>query len=236
MSLLNAKNANATVAADTPAFEAEESMVAGTTGAGTGTTTVSVRNTGAVAISAPPAMIDIIATLRGVLPVEYNTLAQVKCTNGNFVEREGNLNLGDTIVFELLSWQDSYTVTTNEDKAPIETLKFSDDGITCKDGTPVADHVAALKEQGYIKAGVKHRLVVVGAVHSAAKSDKYNGNLVQFDLSPESRVLFQRYQATTAWGVKAGKLLPEQVVQVKGATRLVTKGSNTYTVVDFTTA
>ena len=179
---------------------------------------------------------DVFAGFRDALRVDYNTLSPIKLTNGNFVERETNATLGDTIVFDLLSFQDSYTISPNEDKAPMETLKFSDDGITCKDGTLVADHIAYLKEQGYDKAAAKHRMVVVGAVKSASKTDKLNDSLVQFDLSPETRVLFDRFRATTGYLVSKGRLTSEQASKVKGVCRLVTKGTNTYTVADFTVA
>ena len=179
---------------------------------------------------------DVIGQFKGAMPVDYNTLAQVKCTNGNFVEREANKVMGDTIVFELLSWQDSYVVSANDDKAPKETLKFSNDNVTCTDGTPVATHLNDLKNEGWSKASVKHRLTVVGAVQSASKTSDFNGVLVQFDLSPESRVLFQRYQATTAYGVRTGRVDPNKATTIKASARLVTKGSNTYTVADMSIA
>ena len=213
------------------AFESAETDTPTTTA-----TAVPAVATASSAVAVQGGMADVFAPLRDALRVDYNTLSQVKLTNGNFVERETNLTLGDTIVFDLLSFQDSYTVTPNEDKAPVETLKFSDDGVTCKDGMLVVDHILNLKAEGYAKAGVKHRLVVVGAVESAAKSDKLNGNLVQFDLSPESRVLFDRFRATTAYGVRVGKIDPAKCTRIKATTRLVTKGSNTYTVADMVIA
>jgi len=136
----------------------------------------------------------------------------------------------------VLSFQDSFVVSPNDDKAPKELVKFSDDGMYTKDGMTVTDAVAEMKADGYERAGVKQRMVVVGAIQSASKSDKYNDTPVQFDLSPETRVLFQRYQALAAYGIRTGKLTADKVLRVKAVTRLVTKGSNTYTVADFSTA
>jgi hypothetical protein len=222
MTLLNTKfeQEEGTTVVPTPTPAAEVSVVS--------------TNTAVAPISSVES--DVIASLKNTMKVEYNTLAQVKCTNGNFMEREANKVLGDTIVFELLSWQDGYVITANDDKAPKDLLRFSDDGITCKDGETVADHLFFLKEQGYTKAGVKHRLTVVGAVQSCSKTADFNGVLVQFDLSPESRVLFQRYQATCAYGVRKGVLDPKKVLTVKASARVVTKGSNSYTVSDFVVA
>lgn len=190
------------------------------------------RSTGvAVAASGPDA--DFVGSVKNAMVVEYNTLAQIKATNGNFVERETNTILGDTITFELISWQDSYTVSANDDKAPKESVRFSDDGVYLKDGTPVDEYIAELKADGWARAGKKQRAVVVGGIQQAAKSANFNGMPVQFDLSPESRNLWVRYQALSAYGQRAGKLTAEKVKNVKATTRLVTKGSNTYTVVDF---
>ena len=228
MGLLD-KSTSASTAA---AFESDDASA--TAAAETVATAVAVKPSASLTTSTTT--VDVLAAFKNALRVDYNTLSQIKLTNGNFVERETNLNLGDTVVFELLSFQDSYTVTPNQDKAPVETLKFSDDGVTCNDGTPVAQHIADLKEQGYEKAGVKHRCVVVGALQSASKSDKFNDSLVQFDLSPETRVLFERYRATTAYLVRAGKVQADKAARIKGVTRLVTKGSNTFTVSDFSVA
>ncbi len=222
-------NTSASASATLPGFEPDDTAVVEKAQPAAAVPAVAKTN----AVSTQVGMVDVFAPLRDALRVEYNTLSQVKLTNGNFVERETNVTLGDTVVFDLLSFQDSFTITPNDDKAPIETIKFSDDGITCKDGTSVADHLANLKAEGYSKAGVKQRMVVVGAVLSASKTDKLNGSLVQFDLSPETRVLFERFRAITAYGVKVGKVDPTKGFSVKAVTRLVTKGSNTYTVADF---
>lgn len=229
MGLLD-KSTSASTAA---AFESDD---ASATAAPAAETVTAVAVKPAASLTTSNATVDVLAAFKNALRVDYNTLSQIKLTNGNFVERETNLNLGDTVVFELLSFQDSYTVTPNQDKAPVETLKFSDDGVTCSDGTPVVQHIADLKEQGYDKAGVKHRCVVVGALQSASKSDKFNDSLVQFDLSPETRVLFERYRATTAYLVRTGKVQADKAARIKGVTRLVTKGSNTFTVSDFSVA
>lgn len=222
-----------TAAAAAPAFEGEEN----TATAAPAATTTAVATKPATAVSAPAiGMVDVIAAYKDRMPVEYNTLAQVKCTNGNFVERETAAPLGDTVVFTLMSWQDAYVISPQDDKAPKEQVKFSDDGITCSDGTLVSDYLAELKADGWQRAGIKKRMTVVGAIESASKTDKYNGVPVQFDLSPETRVLFQRYQATVAYNVSIGKYDAQKVGRIKAVTRLVTKGNNTYTVADFSVA
>jgi hypothetical protein len=167
------------------------------------------------------------AEFENSITVEYNQFSQIIATNGNFVDRETNKVLGDTVVFELLSYQNSYVVSPNDDKAPIEVLRFSADGITCSDTdkTPVKDHLIWLRENGYPQASLKERVVVVGLVESAAKTDEFNDTPVQFDLSPKSRVMWVRYLSTAAMMVSRGKLTKEGAARVKATAQLATSSN-----------
>lgn len=173
---------------------------------------------------------------KDAMKVEYNTLNQIIATNGNFVDRETKTVLGDTVVFTLLSFQDSFVVSPNDDNAPDDVVRYSDDGVVCSDGTDVQEHLAFLKGNGFPKASLKQRAVVVAAVESAAKSDKFNGQLVQFDLSPSSRTMWKRYTANVAYALSVGTLKPEQVNRVKAETTIQQNGTNTFTQVMFSSA
>lgn len=181
-------------------------------------------------------MVNVLEPFKNALRVEYNTLESVIATNGNFVARESKKVLGDTITFELLSFQDSYVVSPNDDKAPGEDVRYSDDGITCSDGTSVEEHLQYLRTNGWPKAALKNRVVVVGAVESTAKPSDLEGTLVQFDLSPASRVHWNRYTANAAFLVKKGKYTAEQLTKVRATAELATSGTNTYTMARFAVA
>lgn len=198
--------------------------------AGAALSTVGSRAVGAVGMSSP------LDSLKNAMVVDFNTLEQVIPNQGNFVCRESKKILGDEITFEVMSWQDSYVVAPEDDKAPKEVVRYSSDGVMCSDGTPVAEHLHFLKTNGYPKARLKQRVVVVAALLTTSKKADMEGALVQFDLSPASRTQWLRYQANSAFAVKMGKFAPEQVLHVKANAELATQGSNTYTMAKFSTA
>lgn len=179
----------------------------------------------------------VMEAFKDALPVDYNTLSQMTAQQGSFIDRETKVVLGDKIVFELLSYQDSFVVSPEDDDAPDDMVRYSNDGVTCSDGTDVQEHLSFLKENGFPKARLKQRVVLVGAIESAAKSDKFNGSLVQFDLSPASRTQWLRFTANLAYGLKIGKFKPEQVSRISAETTLAQgKGNDTYTLVQFNVA
>jgi hypothetical protein len=225
----------------TPAFETEAETeatvettatpVAAPAPAAKPTTAVATQGTRAVAgfsgITNP------ITALKDAVKVSYDSLTSIVASNGNFLERETKKSVGDEIVFELLSWQDSFVVQAGDDKAPKETVRYSDDGIVCSDGTLVKDHLEELRNMGYEKASIKERAVVVGSVISCTKGPQLVDDLVQFDLSPKSKGKFSRYQLLALNALRLGKATPEQVTRVRAHTELATAGNNTYTVVVF---
>jgi hypothetical protein len=200
------------------------------------TPTTAVATTKPQAVVAKPSFGSItnpITGLKDAVKVAYDSLTCLVASNGNFLERETKKSVGDEIVFELLSWQDSYVVQAGDDKAPKETVKYSDDGVVCSDGTLVKEHLEALREMGYEKAGVKERAVVVGSVVSCTKGPQLVDDLVQFDLSPKSKGKFSRYQLMALNALRLGKATAESVTKVRARTELATAGDKTYTVVVF---
>ena len=229
MGLLNTKTAAG-------AFESDDEAIEQTSN-----TAVVVKATGlgssSIAVAQPAANARILETFKDAMPVEYNTLEQIIANQGNFQERESKTNMGDTIVFELLSYQSSFVVSPEDEAAPDDAVRYSMDGIVCSDGTMVQEHLSWLHENGFPMAKVKERAVVVAAMESAAKTDKFNGTLMQLDLSPASRTMWNRFLANAAYGLKIGKYTEETVKRVKAETSIAQgKGNNTYTKVSFTVA
>lgn len=200
-------------------------------------TAVAVKPTAQVAVAKPVANARVLESFKDAMPVEYNTLEQIIANQGNFQERESKVNMGDTIVFELLSYQASFVVSPEDDSAPDDAVRYSMDGVVCSDGTMVQEHLEWLHENGFPAARLKERAVVVAAIETAAKTDKFNGTLMQLDLSPASRTMWNRFLANAAYGLKIGKYNEESVKRVKAETSLAQgKGNNTYTKVSFTVA
>lgn len=236
MSLLKTAESSAT-------FESDDVVTSTKTSAESATAMVAAPTSApAVAATQSPAAValaqarDAFDQFRNALPVEYNTLDQIIASNGNFVERETKTVLGDTVHFDLLSFQDSFVVSPEDDNAPGEIVRYSNDGVVCSDGSDVKEHLDWLHQNGYPKARLKQRVVVVGAVTSAAKTDKFNGQLVQFDLSPASRTLWQRFAISAAYGLTTGRVTAAQVSKVKAEALLKSRGNDTYTVASFSTA
>lgn len=194
-----------------------------------------VQGTGALAMA--NGMVNIAAKYKDAMRVDYNTLEQVIPNQGNFVCRESKKVLGDSIDFELLSFQDSFVVAPEDDKAPKDIVRYSDDGQICSDGTPVAEHLQWLKSNGYPKARLKQRTVVVAAILKTSKKVDMEGNLVQFDLSPANRTQWTRHTANLAFKVKIGKYTEDQVSKVRATAELATNpAGQTYTLAKFDVA
>lgn len=185
------------------------------------------------AVSAFHAVVDTVGALKNAMPVTFDMLISLVATNGNICRRENKKSVGDTLTFELLSWQDSFVIAPGDDKAPKETVKYSNDGITCSDGTPVQEHLRALREMMYTKAKVTQRAILVGSVIKASKDDTLADELVQIDLSPQSRTAFNNYAVTAMNKQRLGKVSAEQVTQMRATAVLATMNGNTFTKLEF---
>lgn len=189
---------------------------------------------GAVAAARPKVNIYAVKNLKDALPVDFNTLAQLQANQGKFRDKETEKVLGETIELQLLSWQDSWVVSPNDLKAPKELVKYGDNERTARDGTDMLEHLAMLKESGYPKAKIGHRCVIVGALLAAEKDQSLVGQLVQIDLSPQSRALFNRYIANSAYNLQIGKLTEETCMTLVLTAQDATGPDNTsYTRVSF---
>lgn len=174
--------------------------------------------------------------LKDTLHVDYNTLTQVFPSNGNFMDRETNDNLGDSIVFLVKSYQDSFVVSPEDDNAPDEVVRYSDDGVICSDGTPVQAHLEYLQANGYPKAKVKNRNVVVAELLEVPKLPRYVGELVQIDLPPSSKVMWDRYRVNALYAVQTKRKTEDEIGVVKGTANVTRKGDNVFTLAKFETA
>lgn len=174
--------------------------------------------------------------LKDVLAVDYNTLIQLFPNNGNIMDREKGTMLGDEIVFLLESWQDAFVVSPEDDNAPDEVVRYSDDGIICSDGTPVAEHLDWLQANGFPKARLKNRNVIVGLVQECAKQPQYVGELVQLDLPPSSKVMWDRYGIGALYAVNTNRFDKEQARKIRCTVSVTRKKDNLYTLASFEAA
>lgn len=220
----------------TPAFEQDEdtTQTASTSAPANLPTTTALTNS-ALAVHAKTE--NPLSELKNALTVEFNSLAALILSNGNLLLREGKKSVGDSIQLELLSYQDSYVVAPQDDKAPVSVVRFSNDGITCSDGvTSVKEHLQWLQTNGYPKAALKSRVIIVGAVEKCAKAPDLIGTLVQIDLSPASRAQWLRYEANATYKFQKNLATKEGLRHIVVQAEISTAGSNTYTLASFSMA
>lgn len=207
------------------------------TAAEAASTAIAKASSSAVATSQPTGNMYVLKELKDQLFVDYNTLAQVKAEQGSFSDRETEDVLGSSLTMEILSWQDSFVCSPNDDDAEKELVKYSDDGVTAKDGTDLKAHLEDLKSQGFSKARITHRIVVVGALLGSEKDTALTGSLIQLDLPPSGKTQWDRYNANCAWNIRSGRISEEQAKRVL-VKAVIAKGQGSvkYTLVTFSTA
>jgi len=138
-----------------------------------------------------------LASLKNKIPaLDFGTLPRFKASPAGIKGEEGSL--GKTCQITVVSFNDQYAVSPNEDGAPKEMCKFSPDGITLSDGSgTVADHITMLKGEGYSKASSKRYVDLIAILNDAEKDHDNIGDMVTFSLSPMSVKSFERYQLQT---------------------------------------
>jgi hypothetical protein len=140
--------------------------------------------------------------------VSWDSVPAITAAQGSFSAKADDTDLGAKVVMNVVSWQYQWVAGPNDNKADIETLKYSDtdDGRVSNDGVDMAAHVADLKAQGYSKAKMTHRLIIVGEVIGGP----LDGNLVQINLPDTGRRGFEQHMTQVAFQQARGKLTFEQ--------------------------
>jgi len=75
--------------------------------------------------------------------------------------------------------------------------------------------------------------VLVAALKTTSKPVGMEDVLVQFDLSPASKTMWDRYMVNVAYKVGVGKLSVEAAKLVTATAELANSGANTYTLAKF---
>jgi len=179
---------------------------------------------------------DAVGALKNAIPVRFNDGLSVKVEQTGFYTRRDNKPLGREIKMELLSWQDNYVISPGDDKAPKDLVKYSDDGKTCSDGTPVVEHLNYLKSLGMTKASLKERTVIVASLEEAPEAPTLVDRVIQIDLSPQSRASFSDYRLVAMNKQRKGRITADQAVMVSARVVRATNGTNAYGVVEFSVA
>lgn len=180
-----------------------------TTTMNTTTTEVAIARTSALANPNPTASAimsaNVISGLKDAFRVEFDSLPAIGASQGTFSLKADDTDLGSEVKIQLMSYQSSYTATPNDTKADVELVKYSDDGITSKDGVNLLKHIEDLKSQGYSKAKIAHRVVLVGELLESKIPCDNVGELIMVDLPDSGRRAFNTYTLQASYAVAKGR-------------------------------
>lgn len=158
-----------------------------------------------------------LSALKDSFHVEWNSVERILAAQGQFKFKDNDHKLGEDIEMVLLSYQDRWVCSPNDDKAPVELVKYSDDGKFATDGTDLNEHLLALKAENWTKAKIDKRMVIVGElVKETGKTESGRLNsLVQIDLPPTGAGAFNTYILQAAFAVGKGKKTFEEAQHMK---------------------
>lgn len=155
---------------------------------------------------------NVLSDKKDAFRVEFDSLPRILASQGSFIFKDTDEDLGAQVQIQLMSYQDSWTCGPNDTKADAELVKYADNPTTAQDGTDLKEHLDDLKAQGYSKASIAHRCVIVGELVSSqgkVASDR-TGELVQMDLPESGRRSFNTYQLQASYAVAKGRKSAEE--------------------------
>ncbi len=196
------------------------------------TTAVATQTTRAVSTAKAVVTQNVLSDKKDAFYVEFDSMPRLAAEQGSFTLKDSSeADLGAEIKMELMSYQESWVASPNDKKADVELVKYSDDGVTSKDGVDLQQHVADLKEQGYDKAKIAHRCIIVGELLSAGPAGAdLVGNLIQVDLPETGRRSFNAYTLQASWAVGKGrKTAAEAAVLTLKAVKEKSRNNEVYT-------
>ena len=145
---LNKANTNAT-AATFESEEKDETMTQDTAPAAEqaapATTALAAPRTSALATANSVVKMNVISALKDTFRVEFDSLPGIGASQGTFNLKADDTDIGAEISIQLLSYQESWVASPNDTKADVELVKYSDDGVTSRDGINLLAHLEDLK-------------------------------------------------------------------------------------------
>lgn len=204
----------------------------------TGTAVAAPKQLGGQVAARKP-MVNPLEPLKNAFTVEWDTLRSLKVTNGNVLDNQSGKTLGDVVGLELLSFQDQWVISPGVDGDEAkEHVRYSNDGVTTTDGEDCNDYLAQLKAADFPEAKMSKRTVICGSLFDIGDKGRkeckdIQDSLVQLSLAPTSKASFDRYMMDQAFKIGKDIIAPEGAERLKLECNVVTKGKNSWTVVNF---
>lgn len=187
-------------------------------------------------------MVNPLEPLKGAFHVEYDTLRNLKLSNGNLIDQQTGKVLGSEFGLELLSYQDQWVISPGGDDkdkdANKEHVRYSDDGVTTSKGDDCKAYMATLAQVGYPDAKMTKRTVICGSLFDIGEKGRktlpeLQDCLVQMSLPPTSKASFDRYTMDQAFKIAKGLIEPEGAQRIKIEATPVSKGDKDWTIANF---
>jgi hypothetical protein len=166
-------------------------------------------------------------------PMEFGTLPRIKANQG-CLEHDDDGDIGKSITIEVISFNDRYVVSPNQNGADASFCRYSYDNAVLNDGSEmsVAEHIQELKDEGFTKACSKRYVDLIAVLVDAENDCDDIGQMVQLQLSPESVKQFDRLKMnilTANRGQKDVAAVGNIIVTAKKKTY----NTNTFTLMTF---
>ena len=153
---------------------------------------------------------NVLSDMKDAFRVEFDSLPVIGATQGSFFFKADDVDIGNEIKLQLISYQSTWVAAPNDTSAEVELVKYSDDGVTARDGTNLLQHINDLKAQGWSKAKIAHRVVLVGELLQTGKPSDSIGELIMVDLPDSGRKAFQTYTLQASYAVAKGRKSAEE--------------------------
>ena len=158
---------------------------------------------------------NILTGFKDAFRVEYDSLPGIGASQGSFAFKDNDSELGNEIQLQLLSHQESWACGPNDNKADKDLVKYADNPTTSRDGVNLQAHLEDLKEQGFSKAKIAHRCIIVGELLATKGDQGRIGELVQIDLPDSGRKSFNTYSLQASYAVAKGRKTVEESTVMK---------------------
>ncbi|WP_454735433.1 hypothetical protein [Cupriavidus necator] len=195
------------------------------------TATTAIAKAQAGALAAPAQRIaPVLTDLKDAVRVDWDTLERLVAGTGTIDNGDGK-SVGTWIKMTLMSFQDTYEVVPGDQSDEAKKLvRYSEDGVNLREsGTTVNQYLDELREQGYDKAALKHKNILVGILDETEKPSDLVGEVIQISLSPQSRKTFERYRLTRTAKVNMGRATAEGSEVIKITAEGKQFGKNKFT-------
>jgi hypothetical protein len=178
-------------------------------------------------------VVSVFKDLERALEVDWDSLPRVAANQGSFYLKEDDVNIGDEITLSLMSYQPTWCCSPNDTDADNKLVKYGDNDTTAQDGTNFAEHLKFLKDEGFDKAKLSHRMTLVGELVSVTgkggAGEEMVGNLVQIDMSESGRKSFNTHSIQSTFAVSRGRKTAEQAAVLKLTAVVVKEPGRQYT-------